>query len=125
MGKNPRYTNEFKVQALKLLRTSGKGVAQVAKELGIRCRWEKPGLCGRASMLHLSKRDFADAELVGRAGVRGILEGRRGDAVAHDRADDEDWPAPHHLRWPSFRRPVASKARYEPHRLVVNRYSAV
>jgi transposase len=35
MGKNPRYTNEFKVQALKLLRTSGKGVAQVAKELGI------------------------------------------------------------------------------------------
>jgi hypothetical protein len=49
----------------------------------IRCRWEKPGLCGRASMLHVSEQDLADAELVGRAGVRGVIDfGRRADAVA-------------------------------------------
>jgi transposase len=35
MGKKPRYTKEFKLQALELLRTSGKGVEQVARELGI------------------------------------------------------------------------------------------
>lgn len=35
MGKNRRFTKEFKLQALELLRTSGKGVEQVARELGI------------------------------------------------------------------------------------------
>jgi len=35
MGKKPRYTKEFKLQAVELLKTSGKGVEQVAKELGI------------------------------------------------------------------------------------------
>jgi 6-phosphofructokinase 1 len=54
----------------------------VAREVKIRCRWEKPGLCGRASMLHVSAQDLADAELVGRAGVRGVIEGRSADAVA-------------------------------------------
>jgi 6-phosphofructokinase 1 len=54
----------------------------VARELKIRCRWEKPGLCGRASMLHVSAQDLDDAELVGRAGVRGALEGRHAHAVA-------------------------------------------
>ena len=45
MGKKPRYTKEFKLQAVELLRTSGKGVEQVAKELGIAksClyRWQR------------------------------------------------------------------------------------
>jgi transposase len=46
MGKKkPRYTKEFKVQALELLRTSGKGAEEVAKELGIAksalYRWQR------------------------------------------------------------------------------------
>jgi 6-phosphofructokinase 1 len=31
----------------------------VSRELKIRCRTEKPGLCGRASILHVSKQDQA------------------------------------------------------------------
>jgi len=54
----------------------------VTRELRIRCRCEKPGLCGRASMLHVSAQDLADAELVGRMGVRGILRGLREQAVS-------------------------------------------
>ncbi|HSZ54582.1 MAG TPA: diphosphate--fructose-6-phosphate 1-phosphotransferase [Tepidisphaeraceae bacterium] len=54
----------------------------VTRELKIRCRYEKPGLCGRASILHVSSQDLADAELVGRAGVRGAIEGRHAHAVA-------------------------------------------
>ena len=54
----------------------------VTRELRIRCRCEKPGLCGRASMLHVSAQDLADAELVGRMGVRGIIQGLRDQAVS-------------------------------------------
>lgn len=54
----------------------------VTRELRIRCRCEKPGLCGRASMLHVSAQDLADAELVGRMGVRGIVQGLRDQAVS-------------------------------------------
>jgi len=54
----------------------------VTRELRIRCRCEKPGLCGRASMLHVSAQDLADAELVGRMGVRGIVQGIRDQAVS-------------------------------------------
>ena len=54
----------------------------VTRELKIRCRCEKPGLCGRASMLHVSQQDLADAELVGRAGVRGAIERRHAQAVS-------------------------------------------
>ena len=54
----------------------------VTRQLKIRCRCEKPGLCGRASMLHVSPQDLADAELVGRAGVRGAVDGRHAHAVA-------------------------------------------
>lgn len=54
----------------------------VTRELKIRCRHEKPGLCGRASMLHVARQDLADAELVGRAGVRGAVEGRHAQAVS-------------------------------------------
>jgi transposase len=45
MGKKPRYTKEFKLQALELLRTSGKSVDQVSKDLGIArsalYRWQR------------------------------------------------------------------------------------
>ena len=56
------------------------GVAQflsevVAQRLKMRCRSEKPGLLGRASMLHASQQDLRDADLVGRAAVRGLLAG--------------------------------------------------
>ena len=56
------------------------GVA--ARALGVRCRSEKPGLLGRASAAHVSPRDRTDAELVGRAGVRALVEGERDKAIA-------------------------------------------
>ena len=54
----------------------------VTRELKIRCRCEKPGLCGRASMLHVSSQDQADAEMVGRAAVRAALAGEHAKMVA-------------------------------------------
>lgn len=45
MGKKPKFTKEFKLQAVELLKTSGKGVELVARELGIskNClyRWQR------------------------------------------------------------------------------------
>ena len=45
MGKKPRYTKEFKLQALELLRASGKSVDQVARDLGVAksalYRWQR------------------------------------------------------------------------------------
>jgi transposase len=45
MGRKQRYTQEFKLQAVELLRASGKGVGQVAKELGVAksalYRWQR------------------------------------------------------------------------------------
>ncbi len=63
------------------------GVAQflseaVARNLKMRCRSEKPGLLGRASMLHAAPQDLKDADLVGRAAVRGLLAGETGKMVA-------------------------------------------
>jgi 6-phosphofructokinase len=63
------------------------GVAQflaeaVARNLKIRCRSEKPGLLGRASMLHAAAQDWKDAETVGRAAVRGLLDGVTDKMVA-------------------------------------------
>jgi 6-phosphofructokinase 1 len=63
------------------------GVAQylaeaVARSLKIRCRSEKPGLLGRSSMLHASTQDKKDADLVGRAAVRGLLAGETEKMVA-------------------------------------------
>ncbi len=63
------------------------GVAQylaeaVAGNLKMRCRSEKPGLLGRSSMAHASAQDRTDAELVGRAAVRGLLAGETERMVA-------------------------------------------
>src|SRR5581483_1313893 len=63
------------------------GVAQflseaVARLLKIRCRSEKPGLLGRSSMLHASAQDLKDADLVGRAAVRGLLAGETEQMVS-------------------------------------------
>jgi 6-phosphofructokinase 1 len=54
----------------------------VTRELNIRCRTEKPGLCGRSSMLHVSPQDQADAELVARAALRAALEEKTGLMVS-------------------------------------------
>lgn len=59
------------------------GVAQhlatmVGERLGLRCRSEKPGLLGRTSMGYASAQDFADAALVGRAGVQALVAGEDG-----------------------------------------------
>ena len=54
----------------------------VARRLGIRCRWEKPGLCGRASSLHVSPVDRDDSQRVGRAGVRAALAGEHAQMVS-------------------------------------------
>jgi 6-phosphofructokinase 1 len=48
----------------------------VTRTLRIRCRTEKPGLCGRASILHIAAQDQYDADLVGRAAVREAVAGR-------------------------------------------------
>ncbi len=63
------------------------GVAQflaeaVARNLKMRCRSEKPGLLGRASMLHAAMQDQKDADLAGRAAVRGLLAGETEKMVA-------------------------------------------
>jgi len=63
------------------------GVAQylsgvVAEDLGIRCRSEKPGLIGRSCMAQVSEQDLADAELVGREGVRALLAGETDKMVS-------------------------------------------
>lgn len=63
------------------------GVAQylagiVGGTLGMRCRSEKPGLIGRACMAHVAAQDIADAEFVGREGVRSLLAGATDQMVA-------------------------------------------
>ena len=66
-------------------------LAEIASQrLKIRCRWEKPGLCGRASSLHVSPVDREDAERVGRAGVRAALAGNRGKMVSLRPLDARD-----------------------------------
>ncbi len=69
------------------------GVAQylsgvVAENLGIRCRSEKPGLIGRACMALVSSQDQADAELVGREGVRALVAGETDKMVSLRPLDD-------------------------------------
>ena len=53
----------------------------VATHLKVRCRSEKPGLLGRASMAHRSTQDLEDATLVGAAGVRALRLGQTGVMV--------------------------------------------
>lgn len=81
------YQVEDPAQADALRRPVPGGVGQylaeaVAGSLKLRCRSEKPGLLGRASMQHVSQQDRADAELVGREGVRALLEGHTQCMVA-------------------------------------------
>jgi 6-phosphofructokinase 1 len=56
----------------------------VAQQLKVRCRDEKPGLLGRASILHVAPQDWIDAELVGRAGHAALMAGEDEKMVALD-----------------------------------------
>ena len=81
------YQSADPTQADPLQRPICGGVAQhlaeaVAQRLKVRCRSEKPGLLGRSSLLHTAPQDLADAELVGRAGVRALLAGQSGQMVS-------------------------------------------
>jgi len=48
---------------------------------GVRCRSERPGVCGRASMVHVSPVDQRDAEQVGRVAVDLVVNGKTGVMV--------------------------------------------
>jgi 6-phosphofructokinase len=54
----------------------------VTEALKLRCRSEKPGLCGRTSILHVSPLDREDAVCVGRAAVDAALAGHSGTMVS-------------------------------------------
>lgn len=63
----------------------------VIKKLGIKARSEKPGLCGRASMLLQSKVDKEEAILVGREAVRAAVTGHTGVMVGIQRKPGETY----------------------------------
>ncbi len=63
----------------------------VIKKLGIKARSEKPGLCGRASMLLQSEVDRQEAILVGREAVRAALAGQTGVMVGIKRKAGETY----------------------------------
>lgn len=70
---------------LKRPMTGGVGqflAGMVGENLRIRCRSEKPGLLGRSSMALVSTQDQQDAELVGRSGIRALLDGETDKMVA-------------------------------------------
>jgi 6-phosphofructokinase 1 len=54
----------------------------VTRKLNVRCRDEKPGLIGRASMLHASAQDLLDAEFIGSASVRAVVDGHHDEMAA-------------------------------------------
>jgi 6-phosphofructokinase 1 len=57
----------------------------VIKRLGIKARSEKPGILGRASVLHQSPVDRDEAVLVGSAACRAALEGKTGIMIGFER----------------------------------------
>ncbi len=63
----------------------------VIKKLGIKARSEKPGLCGRTSMLLQSEADRQEAILVGREAVKAALAGQTGVMVGIKRKAGETY----------------------------------
>ncbi len=63
----------------------------VIKKLGIKARSEKPGLCGRTSMLLQSEVDRQEAILVGREAVKAVLAGQTGVMVGIKRKAGETY----------------------------------
>jgi len=71
----------------------------VAQELGVRARYEKPGIPGRASILCRSETDVHDAIEVGRAAVRHVTAGESGHMMGIERVGENPYamnvvPAP-------------------------------
>jgi 6-phosphofructokinase 1 len=58
---------------------------EVSRELKLRARSEKPGICGRASILCVSSVDQAEAEMVGRAAVDAVMKAESGKMVTLER----------------------------------------
>ncbi len=65
----------------------------VTRELGLRARSEKPGLCGRASALLASEVDRREAEQVGRFAFRHASEGNTGFMATIRRESDHPYAA--------------------------------
>lgn len=63
----------------------------VIKKLGIKARSEKPGLCGRASMLLQSGVDREEAILAGREAVKAAVSGETGVMVGIRRKEGEEY----------------------------------
>ena len=63
----------------------------VIKKLGIKARSEKPGLCGRTSMLLQSNVDREEAVLVGREAVKAAVAGHTGVMVGIRRKGGEEY----------------------------------
>lgn len=83
----PVYENADPSMADAVKRPMVGGVARflaetAARELKIRCRDEKPGLLGRASMLHVAPQDRIDADLVGRAAFKALMAGEDEQMIA-------------------------------------------
>jgi 6-phosphofructokinase 1 len=83
----PVYETSVTSQRDALGRALAGGVAShladvVAQKLNVRCRWEKPGLCARASALHVSSQDRDDAELVGREAVGAAVRDQHAQFVS-------------------------------------------
>lgn len=65
--------------------------AAVTKELGIKARYEKAGLCERSSIPWQSQVDREEAELVGRSAVRAALEGRSAVMIGIERVSSRPY----------------------------------
>lgn len=65
----------------------------IIKELGIKARSEKPGICGRASIAFQSQVDREEAILAGRDAVRAALRGETGVMVGFERIAGEAYRA--------------------------------
>ena len=63
----------------------------VIKKLGIKARSEKPGLCGRASMLLQSQVDREEAILAGREAVKAAVSGKTGVMVGIRRKEGAEY----------------------------------
>lgn len=63
----------------------------IIKELGIKARSEKPGICGRASIAFQSQVDREEAIQAGREAVRAALRGESGVMVGFERIADKEY----------------------------------
>lgn len=63
----------------------------IIRELGIKARSEKPGICGRASIAFQSPVDREEAILAGREAVRAAVRGESGVMVGFERMAGEEY----------------------------------